>query len=900
MTSQPSSISKAFGLIAVFLTLACLGLPNIAVAQTPTAQPDWLARLSALLADPISGQQSNSGIDIVSYKGAIWIGSTRGVSFSPDSGKIWFTHTDTTGLLGNSISAMAVVNDTLWLATAKAEIIGPDTFNSGQGLQYTTDSVGDVWGLPFDTSGLVEFSTTGPFKTTFDITGANNLLFSASFAGGLIGTSNAGKNWTRFNVTLADAQYFDDPIGAPPFTSRYFSAVIDTGHVDTTILWAGSAGGVSRFDFVEAHIKPSSSRVFDFAYSPPGFADSGFIFVGGDRGLSRATALSYSQWKSVFAADGTGLPTDVINQLHFFGGRLFIGCLDSLDGDGAGFVRADKSLDFFLPVSDGVIDSVFIKPGARVMDFEDVSSRYLYTAGATAGLFVSSDTGITWTHIPTDTSIGFTSAQWATINAVRADTAGDLWCGTDAGLIKLYINRTDQTGALVDSVFHLPMVDENQTDIFGQTGSGASVRRIEIQRFIVPDTIVVVDSTIIWTANAPFDTSGEFSVYRILPYTNPPSIDTIFFRTARISQMMHRGGFIYFVGLDGFFELETRNTGLVLPTPIFAIKDTAREPQVTIPLSGLRAIFAVGDTTHLGTERFFGVSTAIRLSFSNWHVALANTQQFTPDTLALYNSSNLNLSGNFVVAMGTQYRSGGRAPVIWAATRKGDPSTDILGGIGVSHLDLTNPPDDSLNPWVQLPITSPLAGVQVWNFAFNGDTIFIASDSGLYSSPDPDSSFSRVDLVSSDPDKQIRLGAVVNGVGVFDGALWVVTDDGFARRPLSDVFFDVFQVQDNTNPDAYAFPVPFNPKSQSIVRFHYKVPDGATSASISVYDFAMNLVRRVSTNVSRMPGDVVHGLPSDNWDGKNGVGEVVAPGIYYFKIEFSDGANVWGKVAVIP
>jgi hypothetical protein len=901
LSIQPSASSKAvrhswrhFRLILVAVWLL---QPGFALSQTPVAQPDWSGRLSALLADPVFGQQSNSGIDIVSFRGAIWIGSSRGVSFSPDSGKTWFTHNSGTGLLASNVSALAKISDTLWIATAKAQVFGNDTVNAGQGIQYTGDSVGDFWGVPLDTGGLLDSSTTGGNKVTFDIAGADTLLFTSSFAGGLIGSSDRGESWIRFNVTFADAQYFDNPIGSPPVTSLYFSAVVDTGHTDTSILWAGHAGGLSRFDFVEPHIKPSSSRVFDFAYSPAGFTDSGFIFIGGDRGLSRATALSYSQWKSVFAADGVGLPSDVINQLHFFGGWLFLGCLDSLDGDGVGFVRALPSLDFFQPVSDGVIDSVFTKPGARVMDFESVSSRYLYTAGASAGLFVSPDTGLSWTHIVTDTFPGFTSIEWASVNAVRADTAGDLWCGTDAGLMKLYIDGADFSGAVVDSVFHLPMVDETQ--VAAGTGSGASVRRIEIQRFIQQGTPTVVDSTVIWTANFPFDTSGEFSTYRVLPYTNPPSIDTIFFRTARIDQIMSRGTRVYFVGLDGVFEIQTSNAGLVLPEKIFTVKDTSRSPQVTIPISGARAIFAVGDTTHLGTERFFGVSTAPRIANSNWHVALANTQTFAADTLALYNSSNSGLSGNFVPVLDVQYRQG-QAPIIWAATRLGD-ATDLVGGIGVSYLDLTTPPVDSLNPWVQLPGSSALAGIRVWNFDFNGDTIYAASDSGLFSSPAPDSEFVRVDLLSTNPDEQIRLGAAVNGVAVIDNELWVATDDGFARRLLSDVFFDVFKVNDTVTQEAYSYPVPFNPRRDGIVKFHYQVPDGANSASISVYDFAMNLVRRVSTDVSRVPGQIAHDLvASDKWDGTNGVGEVVAPGIYYFKVEFSNGDNTWGKVVVIP
>ncbi len=888
------------GLIVV---LFCLGIVSSSIsAQEPLTQAEWTARISALLADPVLGQKSNSGIDIVSFGGSIWIGTPRGVSFSPDSGKTWFTHNDGTGLLANNITAMTTINDTLWLATVRPEIFANDTINSGVGLQYTADSLGDLWEGPLDTTGLLDSGTVGPLRVTFDIAGSDSMLFTASWVGGLIGSNDRGKSWKRFNITAADANFAANPVGAPPVTSLYFSAVVDTAHFDTAIVWAGHAGGVSRFDFVGARIKPSSSRILDFAYAPPvnpgAPNDSGFIFIGGDQGLTRATPLGYSQWKSVFASDGIGLPTNVINQLHYFGGLLFVGCLDTLDGNGVGFVTTTDSLDFFMTVSDGVVDSVYTKVGAKVLDFEDFDSRYLYMAGATAGLFVSSDTGFSWTHVITDTFPGFTTPAWATVNAVRADSVGDLWCGTDAGLIKLYVNRTDLTGAVVDSVAHLPMFDELQIDTVGRTGSGASVRRIMIQRFLRPNDTTIVDSTVLWTANSPLSVNGEYSTYRVLPYTNPPVVDLLFFRTARIDQMIHRSSRAYFVGLGGMFEIQTNDTMLIKPIPFLSIRDSSRTPQFSIALNGVRSILAVGDTTHLGTERFFAVTTAQKISNRQWHITLSNTVDFAPDTLALHNTANSGLGGNFVPAMSVQYRVG-KAPVIWASTRRGD-ITDFVGGIDVSYLDMTDM-TDTLNDWVSLPFPSELAGIRVWNFAFNGDTIFAASDSGLFSSVAPGSPFTRLDINSTDVNEPIRMGATVNGVAVLGDELWVATDDGFARRLLSDVFFDVFKVNDSVTTEAYAYPSPFNPSRDGIVKFHYRVPDGANSASISVYDFAMNLVRRVSTDVSRFPGEIAHDLvATDKWDGTNGNGESVAPGIYYFKVEFSNGDNSWGKVAVIP
>jgi hypothetical protein len=35
------------------------------------------------------------------------------------------------------------------------------------------------------------------------------------------------------------------------------------------------------------------------------------------------------------------------------------------------------------------------------------------------------------------------------------------------------------------------------------------------------------------------------------------------------------------------------------------------------------------------------------------------------------------------------------------------------------------------------------------------------------------------------------------------------------------------------------------------------------------------------------------------WDGRNGEGEIVANGVYFFRVEASGGQTEWGKVVVL-
>ncbi|MFQ5607796.1 MAG: hypothetical protein ACE5GA_07595, partial [Candidatus Zixiibacteriota bacterium] len=336
------------------------------------AERDWVAKLAADLADPLTGLRSNSGVDIVAHRGGVWVGTTNGVSFTDDLGQTWFTYDETTGLNASNTSALFALGNRIWTATASTEVINGASQAVGQGVQFSDDG-GFLWQTPLDINGTLAASTLGPVKTTFDISGDSATVFASSFVGGLIGSDDGGVSWKNFHATAEDAAWFAGPQNSqPPLTSRYFSVVVDTAHTDSVVVLAGHAGGVTRFDFISKRLKPSSVRTTDFAYSP---ADN-YIFMAGESGLSRADAFGYSNWLSVFDSTVVGLPGNIINQVHFFGGRLFVGVVDSLDGDAIGFVSTDATLGSFSPVGPAtVLDSVVAKPGAAVYDFDDFGNR---------------------------------------------------------------------------------------------------------------------------------------------------------------------------------------------------------------------------------------------------------------------------------------------------------------------------------------------------------------------------------------------------------------------------------------------------------------------------------------------------------------------------------------------
>ena len=837
--------------------------------------------------DPLSGLRSNVGVDIISHKGAVWIGTSKGASYTLDNGVTWFTFDATNGLATGNIGAMYSSGDTIWVAEATSIDIDGQDFLAGAGVRFSSDQ-GITWEIPEDTSGILAESVFGGGRLVFDLTGDGKNIFAASFAGGLLGSDDGGITWKRFHASFGDSIWHEDLSGAPPLTTRYFSAVADTAHGDSTILWAGSAGGIARFVFAPKAEKASSRRVTDYAYSP---ADH-FLYIAGETGLSRCNFLLYNNWKSVFDTDG--LPSNVVGQIHFFGGKLLAGLLDSVGGDGVGIVITNADLGSITNITDPTIAAVSNTIGAAVYDFGGFNDQYLYVAGGTAGLYFSSDTGLSWAKITVDSN----SILRNNVYAVTPDSLGDLWVGTDSGLTKLFV---DDSGLNVDSSYHLVMADSPQ--VAGVGGSGASVREIAIQEF--RESGGALDSVALWTANHPISASGEFSTHRIiLDGTGAPVNDTTLFRTSRVDafEFYPNRTRVFFLGPDGMRSItssEQQGNSVELYS---SLRDSTRVPLDAISSSiDYTAMLVVGDTFHVGTEDGFAVTTNSSFSQNRWHIVQANIQSFAHDSVSRYHQAGpQTLAGDFVTALGVQYRGIDTLPMIWAATNGVGFSLK-----GFSRFDQSTIPSDSAK-WEyidSIPDATRNFPDSAWNFGFNGDTVFVATSDGLYFSTSSTGTFAPIDIFSNDPEIRIPLGATVNGVAVIDTTLWVVSDEGTASRPVDmGGIFDIHRAIDSTAL-VYAFPIPFSPESSAgdgLLKFHYRVPSNANSVSITIYDFSMNLVAEVTRNAARFPGSLASGFESDKWNGRNGKGEIVAPDMYYFKVKFSNGDVRWGKIAVIP
>lgn len=252
------------------------------------------------------------------------------------------------------------------------------------------------------------------------------------------------------------------------------------------------------------------------------------------------------------------------------------------------------------------------------------------------------------------------------------------------------------------------------------------------------------------------------------------------------------------------------------------------------------------------------------------------------------------ISGNFVVAIATQKTA--ERDIVWAATiETTSESGDTTETRGVSMSE-----DGGLTWSVKLP------GVFAHNFAFHGPSVYVATDSGLYVSPDAGGRWALFGPIADQETGAIVTGPEVNCAAVDSAAfdLWVGTSDGLALTGDGGATWSVFRSFRTPGaagePDTYAYPNPFSPFRDNLigenghVRFQYRLA-GPARVTVRVYDFSMRLVAEAVTDRERpAAGDY-----AELWDGRNDFGEAVANGVYFYRIDVTGGKSRWGKVIVM-
>jgi hypothetical protein len=849
---------------------------------------------------PDTGYAANVAIDIVKHHGGVWLATGRGINYSFDGGRTWLIYDSSNGLYSNDISALFSINDTLWVATNHYQFVNVGGANIpvviSDGVSYTADD-GNTWHrIIFDSTGLNIPRVWGGDRTIYDIAGANfqgkQWRFFAAFAGGLLASQDGGIHWRRVFRTAYDSVLFYGNT-VPPVGSRFFSCVTDTSHGDSLFTWVGTAGGVFQYIFASPRSKIFIDSALSIALCNDCSPDSGFVYIAGNTGITRS---QMSGPPFITRNSSEGLPGNYVSKTFEFGRRVFVGTGTAGLYGPSGSSGLAHSDDFGDTYTADTLSAVQGDVNRLIEDFAPIRNR-LYMAAGVAGLFVSSDTGATWSHLFVD-STDTTSANRR--NAVHAlSPLGDtLRVGTDSGLVSLYLDTSGAVDSSAKYVFD---------DIFG--AKVAVIRTLVYRR----DTLNPAnDSIAIWTINRALTVDGRLSVNRSIDGGKTWSLQLGNLVTRDIANL---GDSTIAVGDYGiammYNDTVFRDTFPVYDSIVGTRIDT----------SAIRSIAVRGDTVILAGRPGIAYSNDRGKTFK---VFRSNVDTLAADAVVNYTATNTinidtgsnfiyGLTGNFIPALAVQPIPG-RTARIWASGRPADAGFD-----GITVARYVAKTDTLGHVTHKLRWDALIPDNFAWNYAFMGDTTFAATNKGLLMCTNMTDSVANdasilwdtIPFVDTAGRTLVGVGKAALAVRVIDSFLWVGTEQGTVRINMNDPSFrdqQLFTVIDTISaPDqVYAFPVPFSPNRgiDNTVKFHFRVENASGSyVTLEVYDFAMNLVARVFDN-RFFPKGIYHGNAGaadvPEWDGHNGRGDIVATGVYYFKVAYSTGEVRWGKLAVIP
>jgi ligand-binding sensor domain-containing protein len=222
---------------------------------------------------------TNSINEIIVQKDTVWFGTEKGLSLTSDGGITWTNFSGTAAFDNKGISAIAIKDNTIWVATGYTTKLGDEDVQTGGGLHYSTDH-GVTWSfipqpidhqpndhIIFDTipygsaNSIRALAVTVPQQNiTFDIALTKNAVWTASWAGMLRKSLDTGKTWQRVILPPDFLDQIDTSMTLSFDLSPVFRKLSATDSLlendnhkvfsvyasDDTIIWVGTAGGINK------------------------------------------------------------------------------------------------------------------------------------------------------------------------------------------------------------------------------------------------------------------------------------------------------------------------------------------------------------------------------------------------------------------------------------------------------------------------------------------------------------------------------------------------------------------------------------------------------------------------------------------------------------------------------
>ncbi len=820
--------------------------------------------MSVLLDEGYQGLASNTATDILFDGRYIWVGTGAGLSRYDADVQTWFSYNKGNGLNQNGISALTYADSTLWAALSYS--VPRDNLLYPFGADFnTTKTSGEDW----DT--LKAGQASGYGRVCYDIANTEGEVWAACWYGGLIRSQDSGKTWVSVFPNWLSQQdwelgYFER------FDNKFFSVLADTSPTESYL-----------------------DKNFITKIDGKAIQDTLLLWVGTKNGLHFSFDTS-GIWTNVFDTS-TGFHKNSISTVSMGDSSVWAGICYEADGKliGAGIQRSKDYGAHWTYHTPAQASS----DSEMVLDIASVGDSLVWAACWHGGLIGSQDSGSTWDSIFVDLLARYNFEHHIedprnNTYAVAVDTISDtliLWAGTEAGIFKFIYTSSDSFDTAINYNYS------------GSSISGDSVFSLAIQKY--------GDKKMIWAGTGPKGSIGAFGISK--------SDDNG--QTWQIPSSLTGTEVRDFAFSDSVVWIAT-NVGLKRSLDWGSSWDSIEIADSSARYSYFRAsahklksydlnsILVWGDTIWVGGRDGLARSTDpdrtwkifnffISYDQAIWAGSAAGIFKFiynqsdTADTALQYTTSQ-NLTGNFVVALAIQKYLDKK--IIWSAT---NPTYAGTGANGISKSE------DEGKTWVRC-----LEGTRVWNFAFCDSVVWAATDVGLQRSLDFGASWEvfnhMKDLNDTLTENRIFSTVFYSVCAVKDSSsgewtIWAGNLDGVVRSVDIEagrwnVFRSFVPIGMTGSRTAYAYPSPFSPvvSSGARVRIHHR-PLENSFVTVKIYDFAMSLVTTLVDGEFRSGGTDF----DEPWDGRNDRGDLVANGVYFFKVETSKAQREWGKLVIL-
>jgi hypothetical protein len=293
-----------------------------------------------------------------------------------------------------------------------------------------------------------------------------------------------------------------------------------------------------------------------------------------------------------------------------------------------------------------------------------------------------------------------------------------------------------------------------------------------------------------------------------------------------------------------------------------------------------------GDLTYLGFATLVASDRSVWVGTVDGVCRTTNADSLYP-TWRKFNGQFRGLGGNWILALREQITS--RDTTIWAAAWRGNNNSEIFCATYTRDGGVT---------W-----NNVLEGERLYDFAFQGDTVYAAGERGFFISPNKGASWITRRSITDKVNPTLALKPNAEYFGTFvqplaSGAkrVWAGSSDGTAISDDGGATWRILRASIPTSDpvNTYAYPNPFAPNIDGQVRLRYKLA-ASGSVTIKILDFSMNVVSTPVTGASRNADTE----QEDIWNGKTDFGARVANGVYFYTIQAQGQKTLTGKILVI-